>query len=143
MSEVIKRAPSDQLRHIASSEPPPTTRGQSNQPFVQFSKMAAKTVGRVLSPQGPLISSISGTSSVLNSFARNAPQHICVTSRCASTTVFQPTKLGQQPKPISEGLGRNLSANPEFALNDADDDLMIDMKTDVPGRMAILNTSAL
>ena len=100
--------------------------------------MASYGVGRALLLRGPTIGSTLNTSSVLNHVARNntflvVPKNGETASY--STTVLQTPKLGKQTKPISENVERNLSAIPGVAFDhDSDEDLRIDMRTEVPGK---------
>ena len=76
---------------------------------------------------------------VLNNFAPITQSKIVIQrSDCNnvqySTTILQTPKLGQQTKSVTEKVERNLSATPEIAIkHDGDEDLSIDIKTDVPG----------
>lgn len=99
--------------------------------------MATYGAGRALLLRGPNISSKFNTNAALNHLARNNAFLVCAKNgetAAYSTTVFQPPKLGQQIKPISENVDRKLSAAPGVALDhEAEDDMRIDMRTEIPG----------
>ena len=102
--------------------------------------MATYGAGRALLLRGPNIGSKFNNTTVLNQLARNNAFLVNVkngeTTSAYSTTVFQTPKLGQQTKPISENIERNLSAAPGIALDhDAEEELRIDIRTEIPGKI--------
>ena len=102
--------------------------------------MATYGAGRALLLRGPNIGN-----SVLNQVARKNAFLVCAktsetSSSCYSTTIFQTPKPGQQTKSISETVDRKLSAAPGVAYDhDAEDDLKIDIRTEVPGKESFRN----
>ena len=103
--------------------------------------MATYGAGRALLLRGPNIGSKLNNSAVLNQLARNNAFLVSAKNgetAAYSTTVFQPPKLGQQTKPISENIERNLSAAPGIALDhDAEEELRIDIRTEIPGKNVV------
>ena len=105
--------------------------------------MATYGAGRALLLRGPNIGN-----SVLNQVARKNAFLVCAktseTSSYYSTTIFQTPKPGQQTKPISETVDRKLSASPGVAYDhEAEDDLKIDVRTEVPGKESLRNTKVI
>ena len=103
--------------------------------------MATYGAGRALLSRGPSLGSKLNSNTVLNQLARNNAFLVRVKNgetSAYSTTVFQTPKLGQQTKPISENVDRKLSAAPGIALeHDAEEEMKIDIKTEIPGKILL------
>ena len=101
--------------------------------------MATYGAGRALLLRGPNIGN-----SVLNQVARKNAFLVCAktsetSSSCYSTTIFQTPKTGQQTQKVSENVDRKLSAAPGVAYDhDVEEDLKIDIRTEIPGKTSYL-----